>query len=416
MLQGVLSKLRGVLRPGGKPAPDSVAPRCTMSGPLSEADLERLYHEVVRRQDFYDEAYAEDWRDDAPWRMIAEMVTRMYRPGRVLDVGCGVGHVVLGLRQAGIEAWGVDYSQAFLSLAKPEVQPFLRQGDALELPFPPESFDLVLCMELLEHLPPSYVGRAISELVRVSKGRVFVTVPSYGPNDYGPYGIALFEEAWYEEARQDKAFSRIVLDEVGHPHCGHLTLGTYHWWTQRFLEHNLARSQELEAAIYYVYPGFHSLKRQIYSLGKIRDNYLEMGRNEQGHLGLGWYGLERWPDHPRPCRWTRREATLFLKPQGGETRLALELFSGHRFLVYDLSGEIRCEQMEEGRYRLLGRQGFSLRPGLWQVLGLPLSSGLSQARHLKITLRLERDWSPSEILKSSDTRQLGVAVSRLWLE
>jgi hypothetical protein len=50
-------------------------------------------------------------------------------------------------------------------------------GDATCLPFADASFDLVLCAEVLEHIPPPLLQRACDELARVTRGRLLVGVP-----------------------------------------------------------------------------------------------------------------------------------------------------------------------------------------------------------------------------------------------
>jgi len=80
------------------------------------------------------------------------------RPGqRVLDVACGTGIVarVAADRLAGAgRVVGVDLNEAMLAVARrvrPDVE--WRQGDAEALPFPPASFDRVLCQMALMFFP-----------------------------------------------------------------------------------------------------------------------------------------------------------------------------------------------------------------------------------------------------------------------
>ncbi len=55
------------------------------------------------------------------------------------------------------------------------------EGDALSLPFPDASFDVVIISEVMEHIPDD--KGVLAEMVRVLKpgGRIAVTVPRYGP-------------------------------------------------------------------------------------------------------------------------------------------------------------------------------------------------------------------------------------------
>lgn len=55
------------------------------------------------------------------------------------------------------------------------------EGDALGLPFPDASFDVVIVSEVMEHIPDD--EGVLAEMARVLKpgGRIAVTVPRYGP-------------------------------------------------------------------------------------------------------------------------------------------------------------------------------------------------------------------------------------------
>jgi SAM-dependent methyltransferase len=112
------------------------------------------------------------------YRHVVELV-RKTRARTVLDVGCGEGFTLKELRKSGLEAkmLGVDNRPAALvwsqvnGLAKTP----LSMTDAHYLPFPDDSFDLVLCLEVLEHLPDS--GAGLRELLRVTRDCVLVSVP-----------------------------------------------------------------------------------------------------------------------------------------------------------------------------------------------------------------------------------------------
>jgi SAM-dependent methyltransferase len=98
---------------------------------------------------------------------------------QILDVGCGEGFTLKILRESGVKAAmvGVDYSLTALawSVANGVAQSPLNVADVQHLPFRDNSFDLVLCLEVLEHLPDSGVG--LGELLRVSRDCVVLSVP-----------------------------------------------------------------------------------------------------------------------------------------------------------------------------------------------------------------------------------------------
>lgn len=95
----------------------------------------------------------------------------------VLDAGCGEGFAmkhVLG-HSPGVVV-GLDGSVGALRIARRlHPQRSFAAGDLLELPFPNHSFDLVVCMEVLEHL--DHPEKGLAELCRVSRRWLLLSVP-----------------------------------------------------------------------------------------------------------------------------------------------------------------------------------------------------------------------------------------------
>jgi len=89
---------------------------------------------------------------------------------RILDVGCGRGWVVRHLRNMGFKAEGVEYGYGALENS---VCNAVWADLTEELPCEDGSYDLVVCLGVLSHLPPNTVQHAIKELHRVSRGLLF---------------------------------------------------------------------------------------------------------------------------------------------------------------------------------------------------------------------------------------------------
>ena len=71
---------------------------------------------------------------------------------RVLEVGCGTGHWLALLDEWGCRAAGLDPSAAMLRCASNRpIQAMLVQGRAEHLPFPPASFDRIVCVNAFHH-------------------------------------------------------------------------------------------------------------------------------------------------------------------------------------------------------------------------------------------------------------------------
>ncbi len=109
------------------------------------------------------------------------------RPGtRVLDVGCGVGRLMLRIARRGCFATGVELMRPDLRSAQRLLDEFRQQvelieGDGGRIPFATDTFDFVTCTETLEHVADP--GLALRELARVLKsgGHLVVSVPDTLP-------------------------------------------------------------------------------------------------------------------------------------------------------------------------------------------------------------------------------------------
>ena len=124
------------------------------------------------------------YRYDGRWRAVAQDIVAHYglKPGmRILDVGCGKGFLLYEISQLvpGIEVAGIDISDYGIANAKEEVHPFLRAGNATELPFPDRHFDFVLSLNTLHNLRNFELKAAVTEINRVSRGKSYICVESF---------------------------------------------------------------------------------------------------------------------------------------------------------------------------------------------------------------------------------------------
>ena len=97
----------------------------------------------------------------------------------ILDVGCGEGFTLAKIQERGIGTTyeGIEYDATALDLGKKmHPQMILKQGDIYHLPYADNSFDMVLCTEVLEHL--EYPEKAIKELQRVTRKYCVISVPN----------------------------------------------------------------------------------------------------------------------------------------------------------------------------------------------------------------------------------------------
>ncbi len=123
---------------------------------------------------------------------VAYIVERALIPdARVLDIGCGAGLLCEALARAGATVTGIDLADDSLAVARlHQLESGLHRVDyrlasAEEIATAqPESFDVVTCLEVLEHLPdPSSAIAASARLVRPG-GDVFYSTINRNPKAY----------------------------------------------------------------------------------------------------------------------------------------------------------------------------------------------------------------------------------------
>jgi SAM-dependent methyltransferase len=100
---------------------------------------------------------------------------------RILDMGTGTGRAAVALAKRGARVTAVDASKEMLSVARKRAGDAglsieFAEGDAQALAFPDRSFDSVVCLRLLMHVPDW--RRSVAELCRVSDHRVVFDYPS----------------------------------------------------------------------------------------------------------------------------------------------------------------------------------------------------------------------------------------------
>jgi SAM-dependent methyltransferase len=135
---------------------------------------------------------------------IVPHLLRLVNPCSVVDVGCGVGSWLREFNKAGVsDVMGIDFDVPRSMLQFPADR-FLRMD--LKEPFRlRRTFDLVLCMEVAEHLPPSSARALVDSLVALGPVIAFSAAIPYqiGGRDHvnerwTEYWNSLFESEGYE--------------------------------------------------------------------------------------------------------------------------------------------------------------------------------------------------------------------------
>jgi demethylmenaquinone methyltransferase / 2-methoxy-6-polyprenyl-1,4-benzoquinol methylase len=171
---------------------DTIAPRYDLINDLQSFGLHRL------------------------WKRRLVGISRI-RPGeRALDLCCGTGDVAFAMAGQGAEVTGLDASEAMLAVARrrcaektrhPHFRvPHFVHGDALEVPFPDESFDVVTISYGLRNL--SSWENGLGEMLRVARpgGRLLVL-------DFGKPDNAVWRSLYF-------GYLRVCVPLFGRVFCG----------------------------------------------------------------------------------------------------------------------------------------------------------------------------------------------------
>ena len=137
-------------------------------------DFEKVYYEQ-----------SELWDDDflnipAQQQRMAETIALIPADVQIiLDAACGNGVFVNALPSR-YQVVGLDLSREALRHVRGQTI----HGDIGRLPFDAESFDLVACLEAVEHLPCETFTRALAEIERVARKYIIISVPNQEDLEY----------------------------------------------------------------------------------------------------------------------------------------------------------------------------------------------------------------------------------------
>jgi SAM-dependent methyltransferase len=149
--------------------------------------IRRFFRNVAFPERLYSKSFFEHLdRDQAEgYDAMARAIQFQFRPHSVIDVGCGTGGLLDAIRSSGSsKCKGFEYHKAVLRLCSDrnlDVEFLdLTQPNILDT-----SFDLVICLEVAEHLPPESADQVVANLTSGPSVVIFsAAVPGQGGHDH----------------------------------------------------------------------------------------------------------------------------------------------------------------------------------------------------------------------------------------
>jgi hypothetical protein len=128
---------------------------------------------------YYRNCCGQPYERNETWRRFfgsaADRIVADINPRTVVDAGCAIGMLVEALRERGVDAHGIDISSYAIEAVPAPLKQFCRQGSIAE---PLERrVDLVVCIEVLEHMPSAEADRAIANFAAHTDDVLFSSTP-----------------------------------------------------------------------------------------------------------------------------------------------------------------------------------------------------------------------------------------------
>jgi len=140
---------------------------------------EYFWHEYLPSYGVRDGKYDLESFDSRYAVMLDLIAENVQSPGWLLEVGAGAGFFLKAAERAGWKVAGIEISDEGVRFARDELGLNVEKESAEELSFPPESFDAVVMLEVIEHLlNPLHVLTLVRRVLR-PKGLLVITTPNF---------------------------------------------------------------------------------------------------------------------------------------------------------------------------------------------------------------------------------------------
>lgn len=146
--------------------------------PAPVIDKNQIFLDSLRDGSYYDEKFYKKLGTlksvNVKWDI--ESTIKETNPKTIIDVGCGQGHDLKKARVKGYVTHGVDISKWACANALSDIRHFIKNGSATNIPYDPNSANLVWTSGMLHRIQNIYTPRVISELGRICKKKGTICV------------------------------------------------------------------------------------------------------------------------------------------------------------------------------------------------------------------------------------------------
>jgi hypothetical protein len=234
--------------------PDKYETQLVRGGPMSiyvartDDDI-ALMESLIGRHRFYDQLGV--WSPVIDYdKKTTAAIARGLGAGSCFELGCFTGPVMSVLADAGVKVLGTEVSHLALAFAYPNIRTAIMFGDLLTLDIDRE-FDVVLCMDVLEHISPIRLDAYIEKILSLldADGFIYLNSPMWGNDDM----FTPLEEPYLEEwltVRDASYWRHWPCDDKGWPIHGHLVWASPAWWEAKFAAYGLIRDRTVERIIH----------------------------------------------------------------------------------------------------------------------------------------------------------------------